>query len=304
MAFSKGHALVIAVATYPKIRHLPITVIKDGKDVYDLLINPVTCGYVSEHVKFLSDQKASRANILTELESLAQSTEENDTVIIYFSGHGGRIDTGSLKGNYLIPYDADPEKFRETTIQGEELTAILRRIKAGRLLILFDCCYSGGTAEPKSYLLPFPEFKSGLDEEYYNILRQGNGRAIIASSRSDEESLVLSGMENSLFTHYLLQALKGQAQNYNDGVIRILDLFHYVSEKVPAHDDRQHPVFKGEVENNFPISLYKGGSKSSVALEEKHQPSSAAPKYQVGRDNIAPESHVGQININNKSDIE
>lgn len=146
----------------------------------------------------------------------------------------------------------------------------------------------------------FNNFKSGLSDEYYDVLKQGNGRVIIASSLSNEESLVLSGMNNSLFTHYLLLGLSGAAESRNDGVIRVLDLFHFLSEKVPEHDHRQHPIIKAEVENNFPISLYKGGRTKSELAEKINRTPAPSPKYQAGRDIVAPESSITQINITNQ----
>jgi hypothetical protein len=76
--------------------------------------------------------------------------------------------------------------------------------------------------------------KSGLEESYYERLAKGMGRVIMASSRSDEESLVLRDMTNNPFTHYLLEAPRGNARTCGDGLIRILDVFDHVSEVVPA----------------------------------------------------------------------
>jgi len=56
----------------------------------------------------------------------------------------------------------------------------------------------------------------------------------MASSRSDEVSLVLAGMDNSLFTYYLLEALQGKAYTRDDGLIRVFDVFDYISEAVPT----------------------------------------------------------------------
>jgi hypothetical protein len=43
------------------------------------------------------------------------------------------------------------------------------------------------------------------------------------------------------------------------GVIRIFDLFHYLGPKVTADQPNQHPIFKAELEENFPVALYLGG---------------------------------------------
>jgi len=87
---------------------------------------------------------------------------------------------------------------------------------------------------------------------------------IMSSSRTDEVSLVLPEMENSLFTHYMLEALRGNAKTKGDGLIRVFNIFEYVSEKVPTCGS-QHPIFKAsDLENNFPVALYLGGKKESV----------------------------------------
>ena len=91
-------------------------------------------------------------------------------------------------------------------------------------------------------------------------LAGGKGRAILASSRDEEGSIVLTGAVNSLFTQHLLAGLQGNAAS-EDEMIRIFDLFEYVQPKVTADFPLQHPVFKCNLENNFPVALYQGGKK-------------------------------------------
>ncbi len=86
---------------------------------------------------------------------------------------------------------------------------------------------------------------------------------ILASSRSSELSWILPGASNSLFTSHLLAGLKGGA-NGAGGVIRIFDLFDYVQPRVVADRPDQHPIFKAEVEENFPVALHLGGQKQAV----------------------------------------
>ena len=137
------------------------------------------------------------------------------------------------------------------------MTRLLRAIDAERLLVIFDCCHSGGAAEPKSIS---PHVKSSLTESYYAALAQGRGRVVMASSRPDELSWVFPGMANSLFTHHLLEALRGNAATVGDGYIRVFDLFRYVSNHVRTQaaemQVQQHPIFKATaMEEDFPIAL-------------------------------------------------
>jgi len=64
----------------------------------------------------------------------------------------------------------------------------------------------------------------------------------------------------SLFTHYLIQALRGGAAVRGDGLIHVLDIFHYVNEGVQKEQPGQVPVLKvKDLDLNFPIALDRGG---------------------------------------------
>lgn len=289
--FKNSYALVIGIANYPKVRKLPNTILKDAQDINDLLLSPMYCGYYQANTQLLLDKKATAEGIRDGLRWLAESAGPNDTVFLYFTGHGGRVENGLEQGNYLIPYDGDSKNLGLTAISGEELTDLLRNIKSQRFLSLFDCCYSGGTGDVKG-LASGLEFKSGFKDDYYNLLTQGAGRVIMASSRDDEVSLILSGMENSLFTHYLLEALQGKAETKGDNLIRVFNVFDYISEKVP-NQASQHPIFKAsDLENNFPIALYMGGKQVGASA-----PSPTNVNKSVLRDSIVKHFSLEELEI-------
>jgi uncharacterized caspase-like protein len=100
-----------------------------------------------------------------------------------------------------------------------------------------------------------PQFKSGLTDDLYQALAYGKGRVVMVSSRPDEASRVLDNMPNSLFTYYLLEALRGQARTLGDGYVRVFDIFRHVADNVPRHAS-QHPIFKATaMEGDFPVAL-------------------------------------------------
>lgn len=265
--FQDGHALIVGIANYAKVRVLPQSVCNDAKDVYDLLQDPNYCGYLCENTKLLLDGAATADQIRAGLSWLQQKTKADSTVIFYFSGHGGRIETGKEAGNYLIPYDCNPNQLAQTAISGSELFLFFEEIQAQRFLMVFDCCYAGGLKEKNLRAeVKFPLDKVGLDTLYYEKLTKGYGRVVIGSSLSDETSLVLPKMRNSLFTTYFLEALRGKSHHRGDGLIRIFDVFDHVSEVVPRNG-HQHPVFKtSDLQNNFPVALFLGGVKSSSSV--------------------------------------
>lgn len=258
IALKDAHALVIGIANYENARRLPPTVLKDANDVFALITNPDYCGYPKDNTRLLLDKQATQAAIREGLAELKASSDPGSTVFMYVSSHGGQLETGQHAGEYLLPVDTrvvSHESLAETAISGSEFTETLRAIQARKLVLIFDCCHSGGIGQLKDALAP--ELKA-LPETYYELLKSGRGRVIVASSRSSEFSHVLPGAPNSLFTQHLLDGLRGGAPGPG-GVIRIFDLFHYLQPKVTAAHHDQHPIFKADLEENFPIALYCGG---------------------------------------------
>ena len=255
--------MVVGIADYHHINTLPR--VKDAQHIADLLSDPNYCGFPTDNVKLLLDGQATQAALRQGLGDLAGRSHADSTVLIFFSGHGGRIESGPHAGQYLLPVDTvypSVEDLARTAISGAEFTAALNAIPARKVVVIFDCCHSGGIGQPRD--LAAPEFKAGLSESYYDeALKAGRGRVILASSRSTEYSYVLPGAEYGLFTEHLLGGLRGGVAS-DDGLVRIFDLFEYLQPRVTKAHPRQHPIFKAELEENFPVALYRGGARGIV----------------------------------------
>ena len=155
--------------------------------------------------------------------------------------------------------DADLTRLDSTALSMEELSQLLSAIPAGRLLVLLDCCHAGGAAAAKAGAAAPPGLQPGLSEEQLGMLVTGQGRVVIASCRADEQSYVKAGDRNSMFTRFLLQALRGEGPMLGDGLVRAFDLFRHVSTHVPPYaaalNLQQHPLFKGEaMDTDFAVA--------------------------------------------------
>jgi len=150
----------------------------------------------------------------------------------------------------VCPVEATLDKVKDTFISDEEFTTALRAIRAGRVVVFLDACHAGGVGEPKD---PTVQIKAGLSEAAYTKF-SAQGRVIIASCKPDEVSYELAEMRNSLFTHYLLEGLRGGAAR-PDGTVWITNLFGYVYEQVSRYN-LQHPFQKSATED-FIIALTK-----------------------------------------------
>ncbi|MBX3431396.1 MAG: caspase family protein [Hyphomonadaceae bacterium] len=258
--FAKAKALCIGIAKYAG-SPLPSSVTNDARDVAALLADPAFCGYPANDVHLLLDGGATKATIEAELAWLATCAAPDETVAIFFSGHGAQLSNGADAEGCLLPVDFDPADVRGSSITGKQLTAALNAIKAQRVALFLDACHAGATGEPKS----IAALPAGLAARDYEALAQGSGRVVMASSRPNEVSWALNGMSNSVFTDALLRALRGEAALRGDGLVRVFEVFHYIADRVPALEPRQHPIFKAaDMDQNFPLALYRGGTKSAA----------------------------------------
>lgn len=284
--FANGHAVIIGIANYLSVSPLPETVLNDARDVASVLTSDAHCGYNHRNVCLLLDGNATLARIQEALSFVAKSSGPDDTVVIFFSGHGALLGGSDDPLSAILPVDCDGRTLDSSSLSETEFSAALRQISARRLLVLIDACHSGGAGSfkvegsPKLQMLRFSE--KSLDR-----LAQGTGRVLMASSRASEISLILQGARNSVFTGHLLEILRGRGRTSGDGVIRVFDIFNHVAERVKRTvPGRQHPIFKAsDLEDNFPVVLDRGGMKSDIPSN----PSESSPDIWERLGNIMPE---------------
>lgn len=276
MKFNQGRALIIGVANYEAVGSLPAAVLNDALDTAETLKSSMYCGYPEENVTVLTDDAATLENIRKALADLAAVATTDDTVAIFFSGHGARIGSDATATSALVPYDCKLADVAGTTLGEAELSAAIAVIRAPRVILVVDACHAAGTATLKSGLGEHGEegIDEGFTEKSLQQLARGTGRVVLASSRATETSLAFRNERNSVFTTAMLSGLKGAATAASDGTIRVFDLFNYVSEAVrKSVPGRQHPVFKAsDLEENFPVALAHGGTKSiSPNVDQRHR---------------------------------
>ena len=229
--FNNGHALLIGVGD-----DLPMTV-KDAEAIRDLLIDPERAAYPKDQVALLTNEDANKANIVAELDKLAKIPNvEESTVIIYFSGHGGRVekDEGLEKDRYyLVAHGCREKPTKESCLKEEEFVEKINQIKSKKLLVILDCCHAAGMTKTKSIKRKEGEIQiKQAVEGIAKRLEGGRGRVIIASCRDDQ--LSYAGGANSIFTQCLLEVLQGKGHKEDDGeYVNLLATMAYLFKEVP-----------------------------------------------------------------------
>jgi len=227
-------ALVIGVGKFHDARLDLQYTTKDARDFVAALTDANYGRFKRDHVRLLLDQDATTRNIKAELNLLARSAGRDDLVLIYLASHGSARESDVGGVNYVITYDTDvtdPDSLYATALPMVELVNVVRnRVRARRAVVLLDTCHSGGAiAEGARGFKVSGVNPSAASEDTLNGLRQGNGRAIIASSRVDESSYESAKLQNGYFTFYLIRALM-----QDQGRDPISKLYNNVKDSVSA----------------------------------------------------------------------
>ena len=161
----------------------------------------------------------------------------DDLLLLYFSGHGVRDEQGHL---YLAVRDTERAVLAGTAIEASYVTTRMDRSASKRLVLVLDCCHSGafglGTKSAQGSRVGTASAFEGT----------GRGRVVLTATDSTqyawEGDQVIGDVENSLFTHYLIEGLRsGAADRDEDGQITIDEIYDYVYEHVLNDTPKQTP---------------------------------------------------------------
>jgi tetratricopeptide (TPR) repeat protein len=245
------YAIVIGIGNYKdrKIPPLHYTV-ADAQEMYNILIDEKYGFLLKENVKKLINEEASTQNIKKIFGTwLKKKVRENDSVIIYFAGHGAS-EAGST---YWVTYDSDIENLYETAIGNDSISKMLNNIESKTLIVFLDSCYSAATINrgwhTRSLIEkdPFEEFK-------------GEGRVVITSSNGKQPSLEIQEYGHGVFTYFLIQGLMGKADQDLDGYIILDEIWDHVKSNVKNTARKfgihQTPIIDGRHSSGILLSKY------------------------------------------------
>ncbi len=287
MPFKGGHALLIGVGshTYAPQLNVPISV-DDAQAIADVLTNEGYCGYPSNQVEVLHDASATKEGILGALTELSKRVKPEDTVTIFYCGHG---DYGTDGEYYLVSHDARIEGSKVKAGTGVSQAALvdsLQKIPAERVLVIFNACHSGEISPTLSVdqalgskILP--------DTAKDALLSPGSGRIIITACKEEQLSYIGKG-DLSLFTQAAVDSLRGKGIVSRGGFISAFDLYTSTYESVneivqAAYNKKQEPeltVLKGI--GQFAVALYRGAEETNLSLaEEMVEPPQEAAVRQI-----------------------
>lgn len=218
---------------------------KDAKDFRDYLINEAN--FAPDHVRLLTNEKATKVNILTELGDkwLPKVALPNDLVVIYISSHGSPSKMDNEGCNYLVAHDTQKGLLYATGISLQELSKTIReRVHSERILVVLDACHSGSA---KAKVGGKGLVRTGNFD--MNSFPMGKGIILLCSSQPDQVSWESKKYNNGVFTKQLIEGLK-----YRGKYTKIGEAFNVMKKGVQA----EVITDRGEVQTPVLKSAWKG----------------------------------------------
>lgn len=204
----------------------------DAEAFAKFLQTPEGGGFEADHMRILLNKDATLAKLQEALIDFLQQAIDKDLVIIYFAGHG-LPDPARPQNLYLLTYDADPARLGTTSFPMWQIRDVLERhISAKRIVVFSDACHSGGISVDFA-ARGLDATKSNLINQYLaDLSRTKEGIVIFTASASGEVSQEIPELGHGVFTYYLLQGMKGEADFNNDYTVTINELMQFVEDRV------------------------------------------------------------------------
>ncbi|MBI5239457.1 MAG: caspase family protein [Elusimicrobia bacterium] len=233
------YAMVVGVEKYPD---LPAAQFAE-RDAEAVKRHLVALGYPERNIKSLLGGRATRAAMSAQLESwLPRHVKPGSRVFFYFSGHGAPDPTSGQA--YLVPSDGDPNYLDKTGFPLKRLYAGLGALKARKVVVALDSCFSG--AGGRSVL---PEGARPLVLRKEAAAVPGRNILLFAAAAPDEITSTIKEQGHGAFTYYFLKGLSGGAQD-KSGAVTPGGLYRYLKPKVQnaasVQNREQTPVLEGD----------------------------------------------------------
>lgn len=214
--FGRVYLVSVGIADYPGSENDLRVSGEDAKTISKIFLATKNAS-----VQTLTNENATQGGILSSMHTLFTGAGNDDTIMLYFSGHGTE--------GALVCYDG--------LLSYGHISKMLNGYQAKQKIIIVDACYAGKMRTSKQH---------SSDYNDQNVM-------FFLSSRTNEESKE-SPFKNSLFTIFLERGLRGGADSDRNRIITACELYDFVHNGVvEASNGKQHPVMWGKFNNNMTV---------------------------------------------------
>jgi hypothetical protein len=164
-------------------------------------VDPSNC------VMLLSAQ-ATHASVTSRLRTFLRKIPAGDRVIFFYAGHGAAFNDVS----YVTVHDTQRGDIQNTSISLGAILKQLRESHSDQVLLFLDSCHSGLPVSDKMRSI-YSQFSA---EELEAFCRDSEFHVAFASCRVDEFSFPSRKLKHGIWSHCVINALKGDAKDALD----------------------------------------------------------------------------------------
>ncbi len=211
----KQYLLIIAIDKYKYWNSLKNPV-KDAKEIKDILINKY---YIDEVIE-LYNEEATKENILKKFISLKDKLKIDDSLLIYYAGHG-HLDEATNTG-FWIPVDGGLDVYKqENWLPNIQVRGFISNLESTHICLISDSCFSGDILNTSRSISP------EINSEYFKKAFILTSRQVLTSGASETVP------DDSEFSRQLKMALKKNKNPYLDPLILYNEIRLGVTKTIP-----------------------------------------------------------------------
>jgi hypothetical protein len=224
---AKRVALVVGIRQFEDASWAPLRYTeKDAEDLAEVLRDPQRGAF--DQVEVLKSGP-SRDEVRAALGRLAAAAKDDrDTVLVYFSSHGtlARDARGELR-RYLVTRETRVGDVPGTALSMDELKSDFDALRSRRKVLILAACHSGGGKSllPADVQRELAGTKSGFFVR--PIEEVSRATVVLAASDWGETAREDEKLENDIYTHFLVEALRIGADRNGDGAVTASEAHDY-----------------------------------------------------------------------------
>lgn len=206
--------------------------------------------YSDTQLHVLTGATATKAAVDAEMRKLELAAEPQDTLVVFFAGHG----TSESDTYRFLLAGKDAQADSMTSL---ELASYLETIPAYKQFVVLDTCHSAAAS---------PDLAARFAVSQQRMAR-GSGTFLLAACRGNETAAEIPSLKHGLLTYSLLSgfAAQGAAPN-GQGQITVNSLIQYVSSQFPEVSRRysqNQELYQFSNGTDFALGVARGKAAAS-----------------------------------------
>jgi hypothetical protein len=223
-----SYALLVGVSKFDDPKLAKLTAPEEDVQAFAAVLrDPARGGFDAVEICIDRDLQTIREQLST----LLDDRRPDDMVLFYYSGHGIMAKGQRL---FLATGRSSFDRPQISSLWASEMRELLEQSRAGKQVVILDCCHSGGFAEgAKGVATPINDETFGSDAEGQYVLTATDALQFAY----DAAGALREGTETgglSRFTSWLVDGLgKGEAATGKE-LITLDELFEYLGRRARA----------------------------------------------------------------------